>query len=101
VPLPGEQVHLEELAWWQIFSPGGARNVWRYGGLLPQSRPDSYRELSGRGGTPAPCRMKWAPGCFCTRGCMLDLSFRYKVIEVCKNRDAIAGWPYGGRIFRV
>jgi len=38
---------------------------------------------------------------FCTRGGMLNFSFRYKVFGIGKNRDAIAGWPYGGQIFRV
>jgi hypothetical protein len=31
--------------------------------------------------------------CFCTRGGVLDFSFRYKVFGIGKNRDTIAGWP--------
>jgi len=46
-------------------------NVWRY--VLPPLH---------RGGT-----------CFCPRDGVLDYTFRYKVVGVCKNRDTIAGEP--------
>ena len=31
--------------------------------------------------------------CFCTRDDVLNFSFRYKVVGVCKNRDTTAGGP--------
>jgi len=46
-------------------------NVWRY--VLPPQH---------RGGA-----------CFCPRVGVLNCSFRYKAVGVCKNRDTIAGWP--------
>jgi len=30
---------------------------------------------------------------FCNRVGVLDYSFCYKIVGVCKNRDTIAGWP--------
>jgi len=76
---------------------------------LVQTRPDSYRELSGRGGAPCPVPNVVRSGCFCTRGAMQDYDGYYLILALAKTvtpggsprrEPGLAGWFLPGGFSR-